>query len=222
MKSDKIVFIILLLVGFSVFFNGLKGDFVHDDLLVLSHSFFSQSAKVLNFFSEPYFEDFYQAGLYRPLTQISFRLNFLFGSSPFSFHLVNILLHIINSFLIYLLVSKIINSDGRIRIPERSPQGRSEVALFACLLFLVLPIHVEAVTSIVGRAELFSFLFGILTLLLWLDTKYFFSAITLFLALLSKESAIAVMPIIFLLNWYHRFTPTLIHEWWGRGWQSSS
>lgn len=174
-----------MLVGFAVFSNGLKGDFIHDDLLVLSHSFFSQPAKIFNFFNQPYFEGFYQAGLYRPLTQFSFGLNFLVSSSPFGFHLVNVLLHIVNSFLVFLFLRKL--------------TGRFHFGIIVALLFLVLPIHVEAVTSIVGRAELLSFFFGVLTLLAWLDSKYFLSAVTLFLALLSKESAIALPAIAFLL-----------------------
>ncbi|MEK7536917.1 MAG: tetratricopeptide repeat protein [Patescibacteria group bacterium] len=191
MKSNKAVFILFLLIGSSVFSNGLNGEFVHDDHLILSHSLFGQPSKIFSFFSQPYFEDFYQAGLYRPLVQISFGLNFLIGSSPFGFHLVNVLLHIINSFLVYLLLKKLTSN--------------SRLSLIASLLFLVLPIHVEAVTAISGRTELLSLFFGILTLLLWFDSKYFLSAIVLFLAFLNKESVIMVLAIIFLFNlYYHR------------------
>ena len=180
MRSDKTIFIVFLLLGFLIFFNALNGDFIHDDLLVLSHSFFGQ----------PYFEGFYQAGLYRPLTQFSFGLNFLISSSPFGFHFVNVLLHILNSFLVFLFLKRF--------------SSNNHFSFIAALLFLVLPIHVEAVTSIVGRAELLSFFFGILTLLLWSNSKYLLSAVTLFLAILSKETAIAIMPIVFLLNWHYR------------------
>ncbi|OHB22110.1 MAG: hypothetical protein A2913_01230 [Parcubacteria group bacterium RIFCSPLOWO2_01_FULL_40_65] len=190
MKSEKIIFIVFLLFGFSVFFNGLNGEFIHDDLLVLSHSFFSQFSKIFSFFGQPYFEDFYQAGLYRPLTQISFGLNFLISSSPLGFHLVNVLLHIVNSFLIFLFLRRF--------------SKNFRLGLISAFLFLVLPIHVEAVTSVVGRAELLSFFFGILTLLLWLDFKYFLSAITLFLALLSKETAVAVFGVVVLLGWHQK------------------
>lgn len=190
MRSNKALFILFLVIGFFLFLNGLKGEFVHDDLLVLSHSFFSQPGKLFSFFSQPYFEDFYQAGLYRPLTQFSFGLNFLFSSSPLGFHLFNIFLHIINSFLVYLFLKRL--------------TGRLSLSLITALLFLVLPIHVEAVTSIVGRAELLSFFFSILTLLLWFDSRYFLSALTLLLALLSKENAVAVPAIIFLFSWYYR------------------
>jgi len=198
MKSNKFIFITFLLIGFAVFFNGLNGDFVHDDLLVLSHSFFSQPSKVFNFFSQPYFENFYQAGLYRPLTQISFGFNFLLGSSPFGFHFVNVVFHIINSFLVFLFLKRLTD--------------KKRFSLISGLLFLVLPIHVEAVTSIVGRAELLSFFFGILTLILWLDSKYFLSAVVLLFALLSKESAVAILPIAFLLNFrFGRSWSWLVH-----------
>lgn len=190
MKSYGLVLTVIFLIGFAVFFNGLKGEFIHDDLLVLSHSFFAQPIKIFSFFGQPYFEDFYQAGLYRPLTQISFGLNFLVSSSPFGFHLVNVLLHIINSFLVFLFLK-------RFTVNNR-------LGFIAALLFLVLPIHVEAVTSIVGRAELLSFFFGILSLILWLDAKYFFSAVALFLALLSKETAVAIPAITFLFSWYYQ------------------
>ncbi|MEK7659259.1 MAG: tetratricopeptide repeat protein [Patescibacteria group bacterium] len=188
--KNQWVLVLFFIVGFLIFSNALNGDFVHDDLLVLSHSFFGQLGKIFSFFGQPYFEGFYQAGLYRPLTQFSFGLNFLVSSSPFGFHLVNIFLHIINSFLIYLFLRKFSN--------------RFTLSLIAALLFLVLPIHVEAVTSIVGRAELLFFLFGMLTLLLWLDSQYFYSAVTLVLALLSKETAVAIPAIVFLFGWHYR------------------
>lgn len=178
--------IIIALAGLLVFGNGLGGDFVHDDILVLSHGLFAQPDKFFGFFSQPYFDGFHQAGLYRPLTQTSFAFNFLFGSAPFGFHLSNVLLHIVNSFLVFLLLKKLF-SDVRL-------------GFAAALLFLVLPIHVEAVTSIVGRAELLSFLFGTLALLLWLDRKYILSAVLLLSALLSKETAVAVPAVAFLLS----------------------
>lgn len=190
MKSSKAIFILFLLLGFFVFFNGLNGEFIHDDLLVLSHSFFSQPAKIFGFFGQPYFEDFEQAGLYRPLTQITFGLNFLLDFSPFGFHFINIILHIANSFLVFLFLKRL--TDKR------------NFALIAALLFLVLPIHVEAVTSIVGRAELLLFLFGASAILLWFDSKFILSALSLLLALFSKETAVAVPAIIFLLSRHYR------------------
>jgi len=178
-----ILFTIIFILGFLIFSNSLSGEFIYDDYLVLSHSLFSQPLKFFKFFNEPYFEDFVKAGLYRPLTQISFALNFLFGSSPTSFHVINVLLHIVNSILIFILLIKL---KFNVRL--------SSIVSF---LFLILPIHIEAVSSIVGRAELLVFFFSILSIILFLDSKYITSTLFFFLALLSKETAI-VLPAILL------------------------
>jgi len=188
--------IIFTAIGFIIFSNGLKGDFVYDDQTVLSHSYFENFSQTLNFFSQPYFEDFTKAGLYRPLTQISFAFNFLFSRSPFGFHLFNLTLHIANSILAFFVLRRLTNS--------------SQISFVAGLLFLVLPIHVEAVTSIVGRAELLVFLFSLLTILFWLRDRALISAIMFLLALLSKETAVVLPMILLLFSLSHSFKK----KWW--------
>src|SRR3989344_924714 len=188
--------IIFTAIGFIIFSNGLQGDFVYDDQTVLSHSYFENFSQTLNFFSQPYFEDFTKAGLYRPLTQISFAFNFLFSRSPFGFHLFNLTLHIANSILAFFVLRRLTNS--------------SQISFVAGLLFLVLPIHVEAVTSIVGRAELLVFLFSLLTILFWLRDRALISAIMFLLALLSKETAVVLPVILLLLSFRHSFKK----KWW--------
>lgn len=181
---------LIFIIGLAVFLNGLSGNFIYDDHIVLSHSLFDQPSRMFNFFSEPYFEDFAQAGLYRPLTQISFAFNFLFSSSPFGFHLVNVILHIFNSFLIFILLKKLV--------------GSARVGFLSSVLFLVLPIHVEAVTSIVGRAELLSLFFSLLAVLFYLNSKLVISSLFFFATLLSKEISISLLAIIFVLSLYQR------------------
>ncbi|PJE51071.1 MAG: hypothetical protein COV29_02240 [Candidatus Yanofskybacteria bacterium CG10_big_fil_rev_8_21_14_0_10_36_16] len=185
----KIVFL-LIAIGFVVFGNSLGGDFVYDDHLILSHSFMGDWGNLASFFNGPYFEDFGESGLYRPLTQVSLSLNFLlFGNGSFSFHIINVLLHTVNSFLVFLLIQKI--------------SKRQKFSLISSIIFLVLPIHVEAVSSIVGRAELLTFLFSLFSVLILLDkptVKWsLVSAGCFFLALLSKETAVALFPVVLII-----------------------
>lgn len=78
---------------------------------------------------------------YRPLSTWSFALNHdLAGSRVFSWHAVNVVLHALIAWLVYLLAIDL--------------GARTMGAVAAASLFLVLPIHVEAVAWIVGRAEL--------------------------------------------------------------------
>ena len=82
-------------------------------------------------------------GLYRPVTTASYLLNYAVlgnGPNPAGYHWVNFLLHAINASLVYQLALLIF--------------GRVRPALCAAALWAVHPIATEAVTNIVGRADL--------------------------------------------------------------------
>lgn len=79
---------------------------------------------------------------YRPLTVLTFRLNYLLGGlKPFGYHVVNVLLHALVSGLLPVWASL-------------GPRVSRGTALLAGLLFAVHPVHCEAVAGVVGRAEL--------------------------------------------------------------------
>ena len=79
---------------------------------------------------------------YRPLTVLSFRLNYsLHQLEPFGYHLVNLILHSVVSVQI-------------LGLAKRLRPGLNQGALFAALLFACHPVHSEAVCNTVGRAEL--------------------------------------------------------------------
>ncbi|KAL1495849.1 hypothetical protein AB1Y20_014493, partial [Prymnesium parvum] len=81
-------------------------------------------------------------GSYRPLTTLTFRWNFqLHGHEPFGYHLVNLVLHTLASALWAVFLRSIV---------PNAPRARAAAAA----LFAVLPVHCDAVASVVGRAEL--------------------------------------------------------------------
>ncbi|KAH9362380.1 hypothetical protein HPB48_018032 [Haemaphysalis longicornis] len=91
---------------------------------------------------------------YRPLTVLTFRLNFaVHGLDPFGYHLVNVLLHALVCLLYHRMCLTLLPSW---------------TSLLAALLFSAHPIHTEAVTSIVGRAELLSAAFFLGALLFYI------------------------------------------------------
>ncbi|MDM7917257.1 MAG: tetratricopeptide repeat protein [Candidatus Eisenbacteria bacterium] len=123
--------------------------------------------------------------LYRPLTSLTFAWNYglnralgLPGDAPAGYHAANVLLHGIVSGLVLLLL--------------RRAGMRHGGALAGALLFASLPIHTEAVASVVGRADLLAALFGIVFLLAHRGRWRLAAApAALLLALFSKESAVA-------------------------------
>jgi hypothetical protein len=132
--------------------------------------------------------------LYRPLTIYTYYINYKllgWGDDPHGYHVWNLILHILNGFLIFFLVSRI--------------SGRSLVGAFAAVLFVVHPVATEAVTNIVGRADLMAMFFVLVAFLLHIYGSmaeggrrfiyYALGALCIFLGLLSKESAIAAIAV---------------------------
>ncbi len=100
-------------------------------------------------------------GLYRPVTVYSFALTYNLLSRPFLSpewealpqHLINVLLHLLSVALLFLMLSEL-GVDA-------------SLARLGALLFGVQAIHSEVVAGIIGRAELFTFVFGAGALLLF-------------------------------------------------------
>jgi Tfp pilus assembly protein PilF len=107
------------------------------------------------------------------------------GDRPFAYHLVNWLLHAGVTVLLFLVLKAILGSQ---------PRG-DWVAFAAALLFAVHPIHTEAVASIVGRSELLAAGFLLAAWLFHLRGRAILGVLCFALALLSKESAIAFLPL---------------------------
>uniref|UniRef100_A0A3Q4HE45 Protein O-mannosyl-transferase TMTC3 n=1 Tax=Neolamprologus brichardi TaxID=32507 RepID=A0A3Q4HE45_NEOBR len=143
---------ILLLSGLVVgcYWNSLSCGFVFDDVsAILDNKDLRPSTPIRNLF----LNDFWGTPMaeershksYRPLTVLTFRLNYLFSElSAASYHLLNVILHAVVCVL-FLRVC-------RLFLDKTS-------SLVAALLFAVHPIHTEAVTGVVGRAELLSSIF---------------------------------------------------------------
>lgn len=94
-------------------------------------------------------------GSYRPLCVLTFRLNhWACGLRPAAFHLVNVLLHALNTGLTLRV--------GRLLLP-------APAASLAALLFAAHPVHTEAVSGIVGRADLLACLFYLLSFLFYVS-----------------------------------------------------
>ena len=88
---------------------------------------------------------------YRPLTVLTFRLNYLVHElAPLGYHLVNLCLHTGVTLLYHSLCCSLLSRPA---------------AALAALLFAVHPVHTEAVTGVVGRAELLASLFFLYALL---------------------------------------------------------
>lgn len=183
-----------LIGSFAVYGNTIKGGFVFDDVVVVEKR--PDLKSIMHFptlFIEPYHLHRPQSGLFRPLTMVSYLLNHaIVGHTPGGFHVVNMMLHAFASALVFWLIAHLF--------------ARRDVAWISWLLFLVLPIHTEAVASIVGRAEILAFIFSLLCIYYSLPGRQVrvsnrvLCAVSLLFALWSKESAAMVVPLLALIH----------------------
>jgi protein O-mannosyl-transferase len=87
----------------------------------------------------------------RPLLMLSFWFNFqISGTEPWTYHVVNVVLHTLNAGLVYLITARLL---ARV---ETEPQLARLLAVFAGGLFLLHPVQTESVAYVASRSEVLS------------------------------------------------------------------
>ena len=204
--------LIISLVTLISYANSLNNDFVFDDkAVIVENELVKDIHKIPLIFTSSYWAGYRWEGiekneqsLYRPLVIFSYSLNYLVnGLNPRGYHVVNLSLHLINSMLVFFFCLFLFDSWVVVS------------SLIVSLMFATHPIHTEAVTSIVGRAELLCFCFFVLSLLCYLRARvsksfhpHLFYALSLgsyFLALLSKETAVTLLGVVVIRDWLYRY-----------------
>ncbi|HNT69033.1 MAG TPA: tetratricopeptide repeat protein [Syntrophorhabdaceae bacterium] len=131
-------------------------------------------------------------GNYHPLTLLSFALEYrFFGLSPPAYHATNIIIHLMNCVLVFLLIYMLSSSVAASCI----------VALF----FGIHPLHVESVAWVSGRKDVLYTLFFLASLIGYAHflgerkkIYYCLSLLLFLLSLLSKSMAVS-LPLVLLL-----------------------
>ncbi|HEV2062921.1 MAG TPA: hypothetical protein VGS00_00035 [Thermoanaerobaculia bacterium] len=153
-KRDRLLFAGLLLAACCLTYaNGLSGAFAYDDKAIVRDNPRIRSPEAVEqIFATSYFGGPPGTGsAYRPLLLLSFAVQWwIHGADAVLFHAGNVLLHAVATLLLWRLLLSL-------ALP---PPG----SCAAALLFAVHPIHVEAVTSIVGRGEIQAAVFVLLYL----------------------------------------------------------
>ena len=199
-SHSAVLGLLVLLVG-AAYGNTLRNDFVYDDTTLIRDN---ERLRRLDAIPQLLVSDWWKGAeqrigrvqpsdgtpdsgdrRYRPLVTITYVLNYLIGGpTPLGYHLVNVLLHGLVSWVLYLVALEVGWSAG--------------AALVAAVLFALHPLHSEAVAWVVGRPELLMAL-GVLAGLWCALRGYRWWALAAFVGgLLSKEQAV-VLPALVLL-----------------------
>jgi cytochrome c-type biogenesis protein CcmH/NrfG len=192
---------IIALVAFAIYANTLNHGFVLDDLAVIENNTLVKQGieGISELFTTFYWKGFWDSnsGLYRPVSLIMFAIEYnLSPENPIIHHFMNVLFYAISSCMLFNVLRRCFNNINPLFF------------LFSTLIFVAHPINTEVVANIKSRDEIMALLFSLLCLhyLLKETTKnkvktMLFSSLFFLLALLSKEGAIAFLPIIFLIEY---------------------
>ena len=163
------------------------------------------------------FSDFYAAN-WHPLTWVSHALDYaVWGLNPLGHHLTNNILHAVNTFVVVILVAKLLET-WRPSLQENPLMHHSQeesyivIAAVTGLLFGLHPLHVESVAWVSERKDLLCAMFFLLSILAYtkyattgggLRNKHYILVIFLFaLALLSKPMAVSLPAVLLILDWH--------------------
>ncbi len=172
--------LLLTSLVFLVYLNSLGNAFVSDDKLII------ESGKQIRNFSMTFSDPL---TFLRPL--VLWIIYAIFGPAPIYFRLVNIIFHVGNTFLVYLIVQKI---------------HSTRAAIFTSLIFAVHPILSESIAWISGGSYAQYSFFFLLTLFLYITSSnnrklYLISILTYLLALLSHTTAPVLSLILVVYEW---------------------
>ena len=201
--KKKAIFIataLIIFLGLAVYANSLSGEFLWDDLhLIKENVHIKDWSSIVDIFTKD------TRGVsggrtyyHRPIQMFTYMVDHsLWGSNVKGYHLTNILLHILAALGIYWLVNILFND----RV----------LSLFTGALFIVHPIHTEAVAYVSGRTDPLAAVFMLLCIISYLKHlasksagTYVIMLLSYALALLSRESSL-ILPLLLLLCHYTFF-----------------
>ncbi|MBU1718334.1 MAG: tetratricopeptide repeat protein, partial [Bacteroidetes bacterium] len=151
------------------------------------------------------FSVFYK-GNYHPLTTLFYALEYqLVGPSPFLYHFNNLILHLLNVWLVFLLIWRLVR--------------RNDIAFITALLFGVHTMHVESVAWISERKDVlytFFYLAGLLYYISYFSKEtakrknYLIALLLMLLSMLSKSAAVAFPLSLLVIDYFFKRKITLL------------
>ena len=198
-RQDALAFLALcLMVVISYLPAMLWGSFVWDDrILTFSQAVPDWSGLWRLWSGDAYSMDDTPEVHYWPLVYTTFWLEHkLWGFAPAGYHIVNVLLHLANTLLVWHLVR-------RLAVPG---------AWMVAAVFAVHPLHVESVAWVIERKDVLSGLFYLAAALAWIhfveqpNPRRYACSLALYVAGLLSKSIVVTLP-----------AALLIWHWWKQG-----
>ena len=192
--------LVVLAATLLVYLRAMGGELVYDDLQMIGRNpMIRDLANIPTLFTQAYWdflgeENASYNGYWRPLTATSLALaHALGGGNPGVFHAASLLVHLAATWVAFAFVLRLTSDRG--------------VAFFSALLFGLHPVHVESVAWITALNDPLFGLFGLLAVHSYLGWRRrgssgvpVLAAVCFAVALLAKELAVSVLPMILAVD----------------------
>lgn len=154
---------------------------------------------------------FFIRGFFRPLSDLSILLNYqIDGFNPYVFNSFNILVHGINSYLVFIICLHF----GKL------PDGKNGIqfAIIGSIAFLCYPFHNEGVVWLLGRGASMACLFSLLSIICFYKIENIhwrtgLASLCYFLSISAFESTIFLPLLFILLAIFEKKNPRFIIKW---------
>jgi hypothetical protein len=169
--AERVRIALIVLVTVAAYANGLPGAFQFDDWNVIVHN------PAVHSFAA-WWET--MPGI-RALLKATYVANWVVWPNPVGFHLVNIAIHAANTFLVYLLMQRLLP------LMDIRATAACSLAFWIAVVFALHPAQTESVTYISGRSGSLMASFYFLAILAHLQSRWLLSAVLLVAALDRKS-----------------------------------
>lgn len=191
MRPDILICLFLVIATLLVYWQVRNYSFVnYDDRQYVTHNHYVNTGFTLD--SIKWSFTAIHASNWHPLTWLSHMLDCqIYGMNSGQHHLTNVLLHILNTLLLFLVFKRM--------------TGKLWQSGFVAALFALHPLHVESVAWVAERKDLLSTFFWMLTL--WSYTRYvehsefkqYLLAVLFFMLGLLAKPMLVTLPFVLLL-----------------------
>lgn len=145
------------------------------------------------------------SGHWIPLTWLTLGADYVvWGMNPFGYHLTNVVLHALNTVLLFVVARRLLARA----VPDAPPPAWQLGALAAALAWALHPLRAESVAWVTERRDLVSGAFALLTVLAYVTMterqgadrrRWLVLALAAFAAALASKSIVMGLPIVLVL-----------------------
>ena len=189
--------LLFLLLCIGVYYNTFDHEFHLDSTWGLKENHAVRDlSNIPSYFKDPFTLTSLRANAdYRPILQITYALNYAISEyNMWSWHLTQILLHVLNALFIVLLARKFLPY----LIDNNNTKWQQSIPWIIGLLFLIHPTASGVVNYNWARSSLITTTFALPCILLWTNGRVYWADLFFALAMFTKVEAISILGVLLL------------------------